>query len=353
VDQRSSSPRSATPTFAGGFRRRAALLGIVLSLVSVALVSRQVDVARSWSMLARLDPVLLFLPLAAFAASILLRALRWWTMFPLGAQPGLGRCLTALAIGNGANFLLPGRAGDLARCALVGRGALAEDASRALATLGLEKVLDGLALVAMVLFSLWWIDPPAWVTSLVAVSAAIFGAALVGLVALRHGSARLGSLGRGALTAIGLGRMAQRLEGPLGAFSDGLHAIASTGALLRVLFLTGTIWLVEAALVAGVAVALGSPIRLGAAVVVSAVLGLGLMIPAAPGGLGTYELAGVAAFQLVGVDASSGLTLTLVIHAWVFVTNVALGLALLASSGMRIGQLRRTTATAHSSAAPP
>jgi uncharacterized protein (TIRG00374 family) len=340
VDERSSTPRSATPTFAGGFRRRAALLGIVLTVVSVALISRQVDVARSWSTLARLDPALLLLPLAAFAASIVLRALRWWTMFPVAAQPALGRCLSALAIGNAANFLLPGRAGDLARCALVGRGALAEDGSRALATLGLEKVLDGLALVAMVLFSLWWMDPPAWVTSLVAVSAAIFGAALVALVALRHGSAAVGATGRRALAALRLEAVSRRLEAPLVAFADGLHAIASIGALLRVLLFTGMIWLVEAALVTGVAVALGSPIGLGAAVVVSAVLGLGLMIPAAPGGLGTYELAGVAAFQLVGVDASSGLTLTLVIHAWVFGTNVALGLALLAASGLRLGELR-------------
>ena len=62
------------------------------------------------------------------------------------------------------------------------------------------------------------------------------------------------------------------------------------------------------------------------AVVVSAVLGLGLMIPAAPGGLGTYELSGVAALQLVNVDSGPALALTLAIHAWVFVTNTALGL---------------------------
>ena len=49
------------------------------------------------------------------------------------------------------------------------------------------------------------------------------------------------------------------------------------------------------------------------------------MIPAAPGGLGTYELFGTEAFKLAGIAASSALALTLVIHAWVFVANIAAG----------------------------
>ena len=43
--------------------------------------------------------------------------------------------------------------------------------------------------------------------------------------------------------------------------------------------------------------ALGLAVSLKSAVVASAVLGLGLMIPAAPGGLGTYELFGTESVQ--------------------------------------------------------
>jgi len=63
------------------------------------------------------------------------------------------------------------------------------------------------------------------------------------------------------------------------------------------------------------------------------------MVPAAPGGLGTYELAGVAALRLIGVDAGNALALTLVIHAWVFLTSVGLGLCLLAHRGIRLTQI--------------
>ena len=79
---------------------------------------------------------------------------------------------------------------------------------------------------------------------------------------------------------------------------------------------------------------------LKSAVVASAVLGLGLMIPAAPGGLGTYELFGTEAFKLAGIAASSALALTVVIHAWVFVANIVVGICLLAVKGISLAQLR-------------
>ena len=78
-----------------------------------------------------------------------------------------------------ANFLLPGRAGDLARCVLLGRAGSLVESSRTLATLAVEKVLDGLALVAMVLFSVWALHPPHWVLDLLRAAILIFGAALI------------------------------------------------------------------------------------------------------------------------------------------------------------------------------
>jgi uncharacterized membrane protein YbhN (UPF0104 family) len=68
------------------------------------------------------------------------------------------------------------------------------------------------------------------------------------------------------------------------------------------------------------------------------------MIPAAPGGLGTYELLGTEAFKLAGIAASAALALTLVIHAWVFVTNIALGICLLTLRGISLAQLRNRLA---------
>lgn len=240
-----------------------------------------------------------------------------------------------------ANFLLPGRAGDIARCTLAGPTGSLIEGSRTLATLAVEKVLDGLALIGMVLFSIWSLRPAAWVVGLVRTAALIFGGTLLLMVVLRYRTRTLVEWTRRVFRWIHLSSLEQRFDDLLSSFADGLSAISSAPHLLVLMLLTGVIWITEAALIWGLSGALGLTVSLKSAVVASAILGLGLMIPAAPGGLGTYELFGTEAFKIVGIPASSALALTVVIHAWVFVANVVAGLILLGIKGLSVAQLKR------------
>ncbi len=239
-----------------------------------------------------------------------------------------------------ANFLLPGRAGDLARCILVGRAGSLFESSRTLATLAVEKVLDGLALAAMVLFSVWAVRPPHWVIDLLRAAILIFGAALIVLVLLRYQTRTVIDFVRHAFRRVKLAVLEEKFDGLLTSFADGLYAVSSIGDMLALLLMTAMIWTSEAAVIWGLAGALGLAISFKSAVIASAVLGLGLMIPAAPGGLGTYELFGTEAFQLTGLAASSALALTVVIHAWVFIANILVGICLLAVKGISLSQLK-------------
>ena len=322
------------------FRVQSGVVGILVGLGCLALLLRQVDLRQSWNALGRLNGPFLIVPLAVCFVNLPLRAWRWQLIFPSASRPGLGSCLTVLGIGNMANFLLPGRAGDLARCVLVGRDGSLTESSRTLATLAVEKVLDGLALVGMVLFSVWALHPPHWVLELLRVAILIFGGALVLLLVLRYRTRTLVDYVRGIFRLTHLSFLEAKFDGLLTSFADGLSAIGSAGQMLILLALTAAIWITEAATIWGLAQALGTGVRFKSAVVTSAVLGLGLMIPAAPAGLGTYELFGTEAFKLGGLTASSGLALTVVIHAWVFLVNVLLGICLLAIKGTSLAQLR-------------
>lgn len=322
------------------FRVQSAVLGVLIGLGCLAILLRQVDLKQSWAALGRLNGPLMLVPLAAFVLNIPLRAWRWHLIFPSTSRPGLGACLTVLGIGNMANFLLPGRAGDLARCVLVGRAGSLDESTRTLATLAVEKVLDGLALVAMVLFSVWALHPPHWVLALLRIAIGIFGGALILLVILRYRTRVLIGYVRRAFRFVHLSALGERFDGLLTSFADGLSAVNSTGQMLTLLLMTAAIWATEVGLVWGLALGLNLAVSFRSAMVASAVLGLGLMIPGAPGGLGTYELFGTEAFKLAGLAASSALALTVVIHAWVFIANVALGICLLALKGISLAQLR-------------
>lgn len=325
---------------------RTLLIGLLISAACIAIVLRNVELGESWAALRQIRLALLPLPLLILAINLPLRAWRWQQIFPPAARPSLWNSLAVLAVGNMGNNLFPGRVGDLSRCVLIGRKSSLSQSTLALATLVVEKILDGLALLAVVLFSLWVLSPPHWVWRLGGISALIFGGALAVLVLLRFRAEWFLSVVRRCFQAIHLAHLGEKLAALLAAFAEGLHAIGSAGQMARLLAATAAIWFTEAALIWAFARAFHAPLGLQSSFVVAAVIGLGFMIPAAPAGLGTYELFGVAAFQLVGVAAAGALAITLAIHAWVFVSNNGVGLLCLALLGVRFSQLRNAGAMA-------
>ncbi len=318
-----------------------AAFGILIALGCFGLLFRQVDLKQSFAALGRLNGPFLLVPLVVLLLNLPMRAWRWQLIFPASRRPSFGTCLTVLGIGNMANFLLPGRAGDLTRCAMVGSDRSLNESSRALATLVVEKLLDGLALIGMALFSIWALHPPPWVFQVLRFAIVMFGGGLVLLVVLRYRTRAFIDIVRRGFARVHLSSLEQRFDGLLSSFAEGLGAIGSAGQMLVLLVMTAGIWITESGSAWGLARALGLAVSFKSAVVASAVLGLGLMIPAAPGGLGTYELFGTEAFRLAGLAASSALALTVVIHAWVFVANIALGIILLSITGISLANLRR------------
>jgi len=323
------------------FRVQSSLVGILIALACLAILLRQVSLRESWQALGHLNGPFLLVPIAVFFVNLPLRAWRWQLIFPAASRPNLSSCLVALGVGNMANFLLPGRAGDLARCALAGPNGSIVEGSRTLATLAVEKILDGLALIGMVLFTIWALHPPSWVLGIVRTAAVIFGGALFLLVVFRYRTRAFIDVVRIAFGRMHLASFEEKFDHILTSFADGLSAVTSIQQMLLLLVITAVVWVTEASVIWGLAAALGLSVSLKSAVMASAILGLGLMIPAAPGGLGTYELFGTEAFKIAGLPASGALTLTVVIHAWVFVANVVAGLALLAVKGATLAQLRR------------
>src|SRR5579863_8788384 len=233
------------------FRVQSAVVGILIGLGCIAILLKQVDLRQSWNALGRLNGPYLLIPVAVFFVNLPLRAWRWQLIFPASWRPSLGACLTVLGIGNMANFLLPGRAGDLARCVLVGRDTSLHESTRAFATVALEKVLDGLTLVAIVLFSLWAFHPPRGVLELVRLAALIFGVALILLLFLRFRTHTLVNSFSRFLRRTKLFGLEERIGHTLHSFADGLGAVDSARQILGLLLLTAGIWITEIALIWG------------------------------------------------------------------------------------------------------
>jgi uncharacterized protein (TIRG00374 family) len=322
-------------------RVRSAVLGGLVSLCFIGLLLKRVNLFDTWQTLRSIDARLLMFPLLIGALNYSLRALRWQLIFPRQARPSYWLTFRTFAIGTGANNFVPGRAGDVARCVLISPDSSLAGSSLALATLAIEKVLDGLALLVIVILACVFISPPNWLVKLEIVAVLVFGSALAIMYAIRFKTEwflnRVGAM----LSAIHLSAWPKKATALFRSFNEGLNAVSSIAQMVCLTAITAVIWLTEAGLVWAIARPLRLPLSLPYSVVVAAVLGLGLMVPAGPASIGTYEFFVVAAMGLAGIASGSALAYAVLLHSWAFVISSVVGFACLAWAGLTLKQLTR------------
>jgi uncharacterized protein (TIRG00374 family) len=319
--------------------RRSLILGLLIGLGLLILVLSQLSLKQAWQNLAQLDGRRLLLPLLVTLVCQPFRPWRWQAIFPKDVRPGFWSCFSVLAVGLMTNNFLPGRGGDLLRCFLVNRKVTLAGASLVLATLGLEKVLDGLALLAVVLLSFWFFSPPQWLGQLELASGLVFTGALGALLLLRYRTGWFLVMMRSLFRKVHLEALGEKLVTILAKFGEGLSILSSFRQTVKAFGLTIMVWAAEAVLIWGLAWSLQISLSVPAAMVVTAFLGLGGMIlPAAPGSIGTYEFFSITALKLFGISTESALALTLVMHAWSFIATTLLGLVGLWMSGISFSQ---------------
>ena len=318
------------------------VVGPLFSALFLWIALRNANLAQSWQTLRRFDPRLLLAPFLIVVVNFLLRAWRWQLIFPLGRRPRFWPALRALTISFAANNLLPGRAGDLGRCVLISPKMSVAESTVAVGTLAVEKLLDGLALLAVVAYSLRVLVSEGWLRHLAVAGAVVFGLALVFFLLLRWRAAWITGL---------LHRIAERHSLPgakriaalVDSFSHGIAAVTSPATLFFLFLQTSGIWATEAAFFYAFAHSLAIDLTAGGSLIAAAILGLGLMIPAAPGSVGTYEFFCSSGLRLVGVAAAPALALTLLVHAWVLVFNTGVGLVAMATGGIGFSRLARAS----------
>jgi len=282
-------------------RRAPLAIGMAIGTLFLWLALRQADLGAAVLALARADPQWC---LAVFAAGPLFMAIktwRWaWILRPI-ATPRFNLLQRATYLGSAANMVVPST-GELLRTMTVARtGAL--PIATALGTVALERILDLLAIVMVLLLP----DPPR------AVRAA------------------------GRRVAVQLPpAVAKRLRLDLQRLATGVAALRGGRRLVTAVALSVLMWLPVVFAVWASARAVGVPATAAAAVTVFVLGVIGLTLPSAPATLGTTQLAFVSGLALSGVGAGPALAASLVYTVWFIVAVMAIGAGwwLLSSSGL-------------------
>jgi hypothetical protein len=310
-------------------------LGLGVSAGLLAYLFHDADLADIARRLLATRWEYLSLSIALFLGSLWVRALRWRYLFPPGARPaGL---LRAVLIGYTGNNLLPLRAGEVLRAWVAARRG--QRFWTAVATLVVERVLDGLAVGLMLAVLFLTLPVPRHVewAALLFLSVDLAMLAALGALALWPGPVR-----RAVLAATSRWPAAARRAGRLlDVVDEGLAGVRARSHLPPILATSAAIWLVLAASVWAAFRAASLDLPLAAAWTVLAFVGLGISLPSSPGFAGVFQAAVVLALALFAVPQPEALAFSILLHGAHLVPLTLAGLGLLALEPVSLAEASR------------
>jgi glycosyltransferase 2 family protein len=296
-------------------RARTGLLWAIAIAVTVVfgwLAIRGVDLGEVWRSLREAEPAWLAASLAVLAVAIFVRAIRWRALFLPETRPGVGPATAATLVGLAVNSVLPMRAGEAARVIALGRTGSSRVES--FATIVLERTLDVFFLLLLVIVAAPVLPEVAWIGGAVALAAVLAAGLATAAVVFavwkdRPVHALAGLLGRlPFVTPEQIEHTGENLARGLAGLRHGRIALAGSAW-------TTCSWLLTALSFWLATLAFDLDLPLSSGVLVLGAIGLSLLLPAAPGGLGVFEAATVLALDAYGVSREEALSYAFALHA--------------------------------------
>lgn len=322
-------------------------LSLAITALFLAIALYSVDFAKLIIAIISADYRLILSAAMITAMGYLLRTARWQRLLSPTKKIPLARLFPVLVVGFAMNNLLPGRPGELARPYWLGRR---EGLSRTLGfgTIVVERVADGLTLIAFLAIALTayqslGLDLPDLAEKIALVAAMLFGLALFALIFLLiREPLALAILRR--LTSFLPRQISGRIERMLGSFVVGLHSLRSLADVLMIALLSVAVWSAEGVsyflVLSAFSILPTFSLRAVGSLVTMALINLGIMIPAAPGGLGPYEAAGVFALSTLQVNETAAASIALASHSMQYLLITGLGIILAWREGLLLIQTR-------------
>ncbi|MBI3978165.1 MAG: flippase-like domain-containing protein [Chloroflexi bacterium] len=314
--------------YVGMLRRRRVWMGAAISAAFLALFLYRLDLGGMVAAIGSANYVYLLPAVGAYFVGVGFRTLRWrFLLQPVRTVPS-HRLFSTIAVGYMANNILPARIGELVRAYVLGRRE-GISTSAVLATIVVERMFDGLALLALMgaVALTMPVDPA--LTDVIRIGGAFFVGFLVLFLAVARWPAvalRLSTTPLVLLPPALQARVRARFIAPLRAFLDGLSALRRPRALAAVAATSVLAWLAEAVMyyLVTFSFAIGKPFSV--LIIMTAVANLGTTLPSGPGGLGTFDALAKWTLTLFGADPDAAGAYTIVLHAvlWLPITLVGL-----------------------------
>jgi uncharacterized protein (TIRG00374 family) len=320
-----------------------------VSLLLLFILLRKIDIHSLGVALARLDVYYLTAAILFTFASYWLRALRWRYLLIQERPIKFSSLYPATVIGYMANNLFPARLGEFIRAwVLAEREKL--QAPAVFASLVIDRLFDGFSVMLMLAWVLLTLKLPEGMEhsgSLLRAGGStmlvFYLVVIVFLVLFKKrpvaSLALLAKLLKPFPTSV-----SEKILPVVGSFLGGLRVSRKPSHLMAIIASSLMIWISATLPIHLILIGFGIHLPLTASFFIMVLLVFAVMVPAAPGYIGTYHLACYTGLAAFGLPDTQAVSVALVIHGVGFFPVILAGLYHVWSQGMSLGKLRAQAA---------
>ena len=322
-------------------------VGVLISILFIWLAVRGLKLNEFWGAVKQANYWWLLPGIAVYFVGVWVRAWRWhYLLGPIKKIPTT-TMFPITTIGYMGNNIYPARAGEVLRAVILKRKE-GVSVSASLATIIVERIFDGVVMLAFVFVNLPELAKLTGssgfvgnIQQLAVIGAGVFlGALLIFLLAAMFPHSTM----RAVLWFIRFlpPRLHTRLIGLSNRFLDGLASLRSPLNILMVFFTSVIIWLLETGKYWFVMHAFDFAVSFFALMLLNGIANLATTIPSAPGYIGTWEAVTKAVLVAFLVEPETALGYAVVLHVALWLPITALGAYYLAREGIHWSEQLRT-----------
>ena len=319
-------------------------IGLLISVVFLYFSLRVIDFAKVWITLQTAKYLWLIPGIAVYFVGVWVRAWRWhYLLRPLKKVP-THTMFPIVTIGYMGNNIYPARAGEVLR-AYVLKKREGIPISASLATIIVERIFDGVVMLAFVFLNLPELAKLNHDSGFVGniQQAALWGTfAFIGALAVFLLAAMFPFVTEKVVNTLinrlVPSRFREKVQSVTSRFLSGLESLRSPKDALMVFFTSVLIWLLETGKYWFVMQAFPFNVSFFALMLMNGIVNLATTLPSAPGYIGTFDAPGIALLMAYGVPGEVAAGYTLVLHAALWLPITLLGAYYFTREGLKWGE---------------
>lgn len=325
-------------------------LGVLISIFFVWISLRGLRLGEFWDVVLGANYWWIVPGVAVYFVGVWVRAWRWHYLLRPIKQIRTQTMFPVTTIGYMGNNIYPARAGEVLRAVILKRRE-GVPVSASLATIIVERIFDGVVMLAFVFINLPELAKLTHASGFVGniQQVALYGtfafaaALIVFLLAAMYPLVTI-KVGQWFIERVIPSKFRSKLTDFMHKFLDGLASLRSPFNIFMVFITSVIIWLFETLKYWFVMHAFGFSVSFFALMLMNGIVNLATTIPSAPGYIGTFDAPGIAVLAAYGVDQATAAGYTLTLHAALWIPITVLGAIFLAREGIQWSDALRAEA---------